>query len=93
MPTLADPVTMSQLSFVPIRVGNVLPTGDLFPSYTMSPEYSLYALAITPVTTDMPDTSEYLSPGRLDPGGERGFVIGLHIRLTHVAFTTVAAPD
>ena len=64
VPTLADPVTTSQLSSVPIRVGNVLPTRDVFPSYTctMSPEYSYYATATSLVTTDMPDTSEYLSP-------------------------------
>ena len=38
VPTLADPVTTSQLSSVPIRVGNAFPTSDLFPLYTMSPE-------------------------------------------------------
>ena len=43
MPALADPVTTSQLSSVQIRVGNALPTRDLFPSYTMSPEYFFYA--------------------------------------------------
>ena len=63
MPTPADPATTSQLDYAPIRVVNVLPTRGMFPSYTMSPEYSYYAPATSPVTTDMPDTSEYLSPG------------------------------
>ena len=47
VPALPDPVPTSQLSHVPLRVVNALPTIDLFPSYT----------------TDVPDTSEYLSPG------------------------------
>ena len=63
VPALADPGTTSQLSSVPIRVGNALPTRDVFPSYTMSLEYSFYAPATSPITTDVPDTSECLSPG------------------------------
>ena len=63
VPALADSVTTSQLSPVPIRVGNTFPTRDLFPSYTISPECSFYAPATSPIRTDMPDTSEYLSPG------------------------------
>ena len=44
---------------------NELPTIDLFPSYIMSPAHSYYAPATSPITTDVPDTSEYLSPGSL----------------------------
>ena len=42
---------------------HALPTRDVFPSYPMSPEYSYYVPATSPVTTDVPHTSEYLSPG------------------------------
>ena len=61
VPTPADPATTSQLDYAPIWVGNALPTHDVFPSYPMSPE--CYAPATSPVTMDMPDTSEYISPG------------------------------
>ena len=63
VPALPDPAPTSQLSPVPLRVVNELPTIDLFPSFTMSPAHSYYALATSPITTDVHDTSEYLSPG------------------------------
>ena len=63
VPALPDPATTSQLPPVPLRVVNALPTIDLFLSYTMSPAHSYYAPATSPITTDVPDTSEYLSPG------------------------------
>ena len=95
VPALADPVTTSQLSSVQIRVGNALPTRDLFPSYTMSPEYSFYASATSPITTDVPDTWEYLSPGSQWTRSWRGmgFVIGLLVGLTNAAVAAVAASD
>ena len=63
VPALPDPAPTSQLSPVPLWVVNALPTIDLFPSYTMSPAHSHYTPATSPITTDVPDTSEYLSPG------------------------------
>ena len=62
-PLVPDPAPTSQLSPVPLRVVNALPSIDLFPSYTMSPAHSYYAPATSPITTNVPDTSEYLSPG------------------------------
>ena len=41
---------------------NELPTIDLFPSYTMSPAHSYYDPETSPVTSDIPDVSGYLSP-------------------------------
>ena len=55
----------SLLSPVQLRVVNTLPSIDLFPSYTLSPAHSCYAPATSLITTDVPDTSEYLSPGSL----------------------------
>ena len=48
-----------------LRVVKALPTIDLFLSYTkfMSPAHSYYATTTSPITPDVPDTSEYLSPG------------------------------
>ena len=50
-------------SSVPIRVGNALPTCDQFPLYDLSPECSLYPPLVSPVTTNIPDTPEFPSPG------------------------------
>ena len=63
VPALADPAPVSQLSSVPLQVVNALPSLDLFPSYAMSLAHSFYAPATSPITTDVPDTSEYISPG------------------------------
>ena len=64
VPTLIDPATSSQLDYAPVRVGNALPTRNVFPDvYHMSPEYSYYAPAASPVTTDKPDPSDIFHPG------------------------------
>ena len=74
VPALADPAPASQLSSVPLRVVNTLPSRDLFPAYTMSPAHSVYALATSPVTTDVPDASEYLLSG--SPAAMDQFLVG-----------------
>ena len=60
VPALADPAPAFS---VPLRVVNALPSRDLFPAYTMSPAHSVCAPATSPVTTDVLDTSKYISPG------------------------------
>ena len=60
---LEPPLPALAGSPVPIRVGNVLPTCDQFPPYTLSPDCSFYAPLVSPVMTNIPDTPEFPSPG------------------------------
>ena len=60
---LEPPVPARADSPVPVRVGNALPTRDLFPPYAMSPECSSYDPAVSPIATDIPDSSEFPSLG------------------------------
>ena len=48
VPALADPAPASQLSSVPLRVVNALPSHHLFPSYTMSLAHSTYLIPRQP---------------------------------------------
>ena len=59
---LPDPTLPSSLHFSPLRVGNELPTIDLFPSLTISLAQSYYDPYTSPVTSDIPDASGYLFP-------------------------------
>ena len=63
VPAQPNPALTSGSRFVPLRVVDERPTIDLFPSYTMSLAYSYYDPTTSPVTSDVPDASEYLSPG------------------------------
>ena len=75
VPAPPNPAPTSGSRFVPLRVVDELPTIDLFPSYTISPAHSYYDPTTSPVTSDLPDASEYILPGSLpplipdDPGG------------------------
>ena len=60
---LEPPLPALAGSPVPLRVGNTLPTRDQFPPYTLSPECSFYTPLVLPVTTNIPDTPEFPSPG------------------------------
>ena len=73
-PALPDPAPTSQLSPVPLLVVIALPSIDSLPSYTMSPAHSYYAPATSPITMDVPDTSEYISSG--SPTGMNRFLAG-----------------
>ena len=48
---------------IPLRVENALPTCDQCLPCTVSPECLLYAPLVSPVTTDLPETPEFPSPG------------------------------
>ena len=63
-PTVPDVCSLApatQMSPAPLRVVNSLPTIDVFPTYTMSPAVSYYEPSTSPVTPELPETSDSVS--------------------------------
>ena len=62
VPGQPDTAPTFESRFIPLREADERPTIDLFPSYMISPAQSYYDPATSPVTLDIPDVSECLSP-------------------------------
>ena len=62
VPGQPDPAPSFELQFIPLWEADERPTIDLFPSYMISPAQSCYDPVTSPVTLDMQDDSECLSP-------------------------------